>query len=209
MQVTEIFYSIQGEGSTIGSPTVFIRTTGCNLRCVYCDTTYAYTSGKKMEIKKILEQIKTYPCDQICITGGEPLLQEDLKELINGLVQNKKTIILETNGSQSIQEFTHYPSLIISMDLKTPSSNMNEHMNLKNIKSLRVQDQLKCIINDKKDYQYAKNIINEYHPNCIIFFQPVWGTDTSKLASWMLEDHLSVRLGIQLHKIIWGENTHC
>ena len=209
MKINEIFYSIQGEGSTMGSPTIFIRTTGCNLRCTYCDTTYAYEQGKEMSIEQILEQIELYTCDQICITGGEPLLQKEINDLIDELVQLKKTIILETNGSQSIQECINYDSMIISMDLKTPSSQMNEHMHLKNFTSLRSQDQLKCIINDKKDYQYAKSIIKKYQPNCRIFFQPVWGTDTSKLASWLLEDQLSVRLGIQLHKIIWGENTRC
>jgi 7-carboxy-7-deazaguanine synthase len=207
MQITEIFHSIQGEGVLSGLPSIFIRTTGCNLRCNYCDTTFAYEGGKKMSIHQILSAITTYPCQNICITGGEPLIQKDTNRLITELLQKKYFVCLETNGSQPIDKIETKPSLMISMDVKTPSSNMHTHNRFENIQFLSEKDQLKCIIQNKKDYDYAKQIIKEYNPTCPIIFQPVWGFDPRKIASWILNDNIPVRLGLQLHKIIWGEKT--
>lgn len=208
MQITEIFHSIQGEGLLIGLPTIFIRTTGCNLRCIYCDTTYAYEGGKTMSITQIISAIASYNCQNICITGGEPLLQKDTNHLITELLEKKFSVCLETNGSQSIDKIETRNSLMISMDIKTPSSNMHNHNRFENIQFLSEKDQLKCIIQNKNDYNYAKKIIKEYNPNCPIIFQPVWGFNSKKLASWILKDNIPVRLGIQLHKLIWGEETH-
>ena len=204
MKINEIFYSIQGEGKWTGLPNIFIRTTGCNLRCNYCDTKYAYTQGEEKTIKEIINEIQKYPCQYICITGGEPLLQKETKQLIKTLIDKDYKICLETNGSININELTKISSLLISMDIKCPSSKMNEKMIPENIDLLRNQDQLKFIIQDKNDYEYAKKIFQDYKPVCTVFFQPVWGTNLAKLAEWIINDKLQVKIGLQLHKIIWG-----
>ena len=204
MKINEIFYSIQGEGKWIGYPNIFIRVTGCNLRCSYCDTKYAYENGKKMSISDILNEIQKYPCKKICITGGEPLLQKETYELVDILLKKDYMICLETNGSQSIKELAGQKSLIISMDIKCPSSEMDKKMNFENLSYLTVNDQLKFIINNREDYDYAKSILREYKPITTVFFQPTWGFDLKKLATWIIEDSLDIRLGFQLHKIIFG-----
>jgi len=208
MQISEIFYSIQGEGRRAGLPTVFIRTTGCNLRCAYCDTQYAYEDGKEMTIESILSEITRYHCQQICITGGEPLIQQETIQLIKSLQKQDYELCLETNGSQPIKIIRDRNHLQISMDLKTPSSAMEKHNIFENIQYLTKDDQLKCIIGTKEDYQYAKNNLKKYQPSCPVIFQPVWRFSPQILAEWILSDHLPVRLGLQLHKIIWGNKTH-
>jgi len=205
MKVNEIFYSIQGEGILVGVPSIFLRLTGCNLRCSYCDTKYAYVQGEEMSIPAILDAIKKFTCTNICITGGEPLLQKDTVKLIETLLQKNYKLCLETNGSISIKKLVGKKSLVISLDIKCPSSGSHEQMNIKNISYLSEKDQLKFIINNKKDYNYAKEILKRYNPTCNEFFQSVWGTNPQKLASWILNDRLPVRLALQLHKIIWGE----
>lgn len=187
----------------MGMPTIFLRTTGCNLRCSFCDTTYAYDQGTEMNIREILNEVAKFPCKSICITGGEPLLQKDLGQLIDLLLKKKYTICLETNGSIPVKKFIGKKT-VISLDIKCPSSGMQDQMNLKNISALSNHDQLKFIIKNKEDYEYAKAIIQRYKPSCTVFFQPVWGTSPEKLASWILNDGLPVRLGVQLHKILWG-----
>ncbi|MBN2603352.1 MAG: radical SAM protein [Candidatus Thermoplasmatota archaeon] len=205
MKINEIFYSIQGEGKWTGLPNIFIRTTGCNLRCSYCDTKYAYDEGTEKSIKDILKEIKKFSCKNICITGGEPLLQSDILKLLEFLIKENYSICLETNGSIGIEEVSKFPTLLISLDIKCPSSNMCTKMKLKNIELLRPNDQIKMIIKNEVDYNYARDIIMDYKPDCSIFFQPVWGTSSNSLAKWILKDSLKVRLGLQLHKIIWGE----
>jgi len=204
MKINEVFYSIQGEGKWTGRPNIFIRTTGCNLRCKYCDTKYAYDDGKEMSITEIIKQISQYPCKYICITGGEPLSQNDILDLINALSKNKYHICIETNGSIDIRNISKCKSLLISLDVKCPSSEMHKKNYLQNISLLKKDDQLKFIIKDRKDYEYAKKILREYEPVCTVFFQPVWGIDPRNLAEWIIQDSLDVKLGLQLHKIIWG-----
>jgi len=205
MNINEIFYSMQGEGKWMGLPNIFIRTAGCNLRCSFCDTKYAYDDGTEMSIKTIVKHISKYPCTCVCITGGEPLLQDEIEDLIDVLLKKSYNICLETNGSINVAPFSSKKSLIISLDIKCPSSNMYEKMHFKNISLLDEKDQLKFVIKDKTDYNYAKNIIKKYEPKCSVFFQPVWGTDTTDLAEWILCDGLEVKLGLQLHKILWGD----
>jgi len=205
MIVNEIFYSIQGEGILIGVPSIFLRLTGCNLRCYFCDTKYAYVQGKEMSIQMILNTIRKFACNNICITGGEPLLQKDTIKLIENLLKNNYKICLETNGSISIKKLVGKKFLIISLDIKCPSSGSHAQMIMKNISYLSQKDQLKFIIGNKEDYDYAKKILKKYNPQCTVFFQPVWGTNPKKLASWILKDGLIVRLALQLHKIIWEE----
>jgi 7-carboxy-7-deazaguanine synthase len=157
-----------------------------------------------MDITEILKKIKQYPTKHLCITGGEPLLQRDLLTLLKRLLQTQYIICLETNGSLPIKKIVGRPSVTVSLDIKCPSSKMHAQMNLNNIALLTPNDQLKFIIKDKADYEYAKKILQNYHPRCPVFFQPVWGTEPKKLASWILRDGLPVRLGVQLQKIIWG-----
>ena len=206
MKINEIFYSINGEGKWTGRPNIFIRTTGCNLRCSYCDTKYAYDSGEEMKIEEILKEISQYPCKYICITGGEPLLQNEIINLIDALIEKNYKICIETNGSKNINEISKNKSLMISLDIKCPSSDMHDKNLLKNIALLNEKDQLKFIIKNNEDYNYAKKIIEDYKPACDVFFQPVWGSDPVKLADWIINDKLNVKLGLQLHKILWGES---
>jgi 7-carboxy-7-deazaguanine synthase len=205
MKINEIFYSIQGEGKWMGLPNIFIRTTGCNLRCSFCDTTYAYETGEEMSIEEIINRIRKHPCNYVCITGGEPLLQEAIVQLIDVLLEKKYVICLETNGSIGIESLVGKKSLLISLDIKCPSSTMHEKMNFNNVSLLTCNDQLKFIIQNREDYEYAKKIIKKYKPQSAIFFQPVWGINLKELSSWVLNDGLDVRIGLQLHKIIWGD----
>jgi 7-carboxy-7-deazaguanine synthase len=204
MKVSELFYSLQGEGRHTGQPTIFIRTTGCNLRCTYCDTTYAYEDGIAMTPDEILQAIAKYPCRTCCVTGGEPLLQPDIDTLLKALINNHYHVSIETNGSRPITPYTKTDAIMISLDVKCPSSTMQDHMELSNLKHLRPLDQVKFIIGDRVDYDYANDILHRYPTKAVVFFQPVWGTDSTKLAGWILEDGLGVQLGIQLHKFLWG-----
>jgi len=205
MKINEIFYSLQGEGSWTGLPNIFIRTTGCNLRCSFCDTKYAYFKGKEMKIEEIIEKISKYPCKYVCVTGGEPLLQEDVFDLIDKLLKKGYKTSIETNGSISIEKLSNIKSLMISLDIKCPSSGMHEKNCLENIDFLKKDDQLKIVIKNKNDYEYAKKILEQYKPCCLVFLQPVWRTNPKNLASWIINDGLNVKLGLQIHKIIWGE----
>ena len=205
--INEIFYSIQGEGRWMGLPNIFIRTTGCNLRCSYCDTTQAYENGTEKSIDEILKDISKFHCKKICVTGGEPLIQENISDLFLLLVNNGYLLCLETNGSKSIESYIHFKNLFFSLDVKCPSSGMHEENNFSNLKMLRSIDQIKCIIGSRKDYDYAKKILNEYNPSCNVFFQPIWGFSLQKISNWILEDHLPFYIGIQLHKYIWGCTT--
>jgi len=205
MKINEIFYSLQGEGKWTGLPNIFIRTTGCNLRCSFCDTKYAYEEGEELTVKQIKDLIKKYSCKKVCITGGEPLDQDKIKILIDELSKKDYEIIIETNGSIDLKQVINKKNLIISCDIKCPSSEMHEKMFFDNIRILREKDQLKFVIQDKKDYEYAKEIISEYKPKCTIFFQPTYKKEPKELAEWILKDNLNVRLGLQIHKIIWGE----
>ena len=204
MKINEIFFSLQGEGLLVGTPSIFIRSTGCNLRCSYCDTIYAYTKGIEMTIPQIVETVQGYPATHICITGGEPLMQRETVPLVDSLLKKKYFVSLETNGSRSIKKLAGKKAFIVSLDIKCPSSGSHEQMDMDNIRLLTKKDQLKFIIKNRADYQFAKRILETYHPDCTVFFQPVWGTDPKKLASWILHDGLLVRFSLQLHKVIWG-----
>ena len=205
IQINEIFYSIQGEGQWMGLPNIFIRTMGCNLRCTYCDTIYAYNEGKPLPISEIIEHISKYKCKKICITGGEPLLQNHLFDLISKLSDLTYEMLIETNGSLPIDEYVTNKNVIISMDVKCPSSTMQSHFHKENMNLLRPSDQIKYVIGNKDDYNYAKNHLSTCNPNCMVFFQPVWNFKPELLADWILHDNLPVRIGMQLHKILWGE----
>lgn len=203
MQVNEIFLSIQGESLSSGFPTIFVRFTGCNLRCFYCDTTYAYEHGVEMSPLEILEQVKGLHYKRVCITGGEPLLQEDLKELL-GLLEGY-TVTIETNGAVSIKNIILGERHSWVMDMKAPSSGCSEKMVLENFKFLRNEDEIKFVIGDRTDYDWAKETIKSNYVKGTITFSPVYGKiNYEDMVNWILSDRLDVRFQIQLHKLIWG-----
>jgi len=204
MKVNEMFTSIQGEGIYIGIPMFFIRLTGCNLRCEWCDTEYAFYEGEEMDIDSILKKVEESGMDWICITGGEPLLQNEVYELIDVLLRREYKVLLETNGSILIDKLPTEDNLIISLDIKTPSSKMEKAMKFENFQYLGPKDFVKFVIKDEVDFQYAKKIIEDYQIEREIVFQPVGGTDLKWLAERVLEERLNVRVLPQLHKIIWG-----
>ncbi len=204
LKVNEIFYSIQGESSLAGFPCVFIRMTGCNLRCTYCDTEYAFYEGKDYSIEEIMNEIFRYNCRLVEITGGEPLLQKDVHELINILCEKQFSVLMETGGNISIQDVN--PLVKIIMDLKCPSSGMM-HKNLyDNIAFLKTSDEVKFVIGNREDYDWVIKTIVEYSlsKKCQILLSPVFGRiEPVTLVNWILQDNLQVRFQLQLHKYIW------
>jgi 7-carboxy-7-deazaguanine synthase len=200
MKINEIFFSVQGEGLCSGLPTIFIRTTGCNLRCSYCDTKYAYCEGKETSIDDILSEISKFDCNRICITGGEPLMQQNLIELLQRL--KKYSVSIETNGSLSI---AHLPKeVMISLDIKCPSSGQTSKMKLENLDLLKDSDQVKFIMDTKEDYDFAKSIVLSKKVSNAIF-SPVGGLNAKEIVDNLLKDGLNdVRVGLQIHKIIWN-----
>ncbi len=208
--VNEIFYSIQGESSYAGRPCVFIRLTGCNLRCSYCDTQYAYDEGDELDISEILERISTYECPLVEITGGEPLIQKDTPELISSLIERGHEVLLETNGTINMEHVNRRCAKII--DIKCPSSDEHEKCDPGIFTSLSVKDEVKFVIGDRYDYEYAKKQLRLIRNNPSftnpIHFSPVFGKiEPQVLVKWILEDHLDARINIQLHKIIWGPDV--
>jgi len=205
MMITETFRSLQGEGKRIGALTYFIRSSGCNLRCTWCDTGYSMSGGTEMSVNEICDLVKDD--EEICFTGGEPLLQEDAPELIERLSSQGKTVVIETNGSVDISSIPDRENIIISMDIKCPSSGMHDKMLFDNIGYLKKKDQLKFVISDGDDLEYAVSVYEKYRPGCEVIFSPVGGMDIEPLAEEIIERRLAVRVLPQLHKIIWGNRT--
>jgi len=205
--VNEIFYSIQGESTYSGRPCIFVRLTGCNLRCSYCDTRYAYEQGVKMELTEIVNRIADYKCPLVEITGGEPLLQSDTPTLIYRLLENGYEVLMETNGSLDISGIDGRCIKIV--DIKCPTSGESDKNDMENLKRLGSKDQVKFVIENRMDYEYAKETIDSTCPSFPegqILFSPVSkGIAPSQLAKWILEDNLNVRLHLQIHKIIWPD----
>lgn len=205
--VNEIFYSIQGESSFSGCPCVFVRLSGCNLRCSYCDTRYAYDDGEELELPAILEKVGSYPCSLVEITGGEPLLQNETPGLIFDLLEEGFTVLLETNGSVDISKVDS--RCVRILDIKCPSSGQSQYNDLANLQRLSNRDEVKFVIGNRDDYEFAKQIVkqlaalsvNPLHIHCSPVFEKL---NPETLARWILTDHLSVRLHLQLHKVIWG-----
>ncbi len=205
MKIIEIYKSIQGESLFSGWPCIFIRTAGCNLRCSYCDTKYAYKDGKEISVKTLLPKIKKYKAKLVEITGGEPLLQKDLILLIKELLRNKYKVLIETNGSLDISNIP--VDVIKIIDIKCPGSHMSDKNYFKNINYLTKKDEVKFVITDKSDYDWAKRKIKalSLDKKTNITFSPVWKSKyfCRNLAEWILTDGLDVRFQVQLHKIIW------
>ena len=206
LKINEIFYSIQGESLFAGLPCVFVRLSGCNLRCAYCDTAYAYEEGLVMPLGDIINRIAGYDgCRLVEITGGEPLIQKDTPLLVNELIDGGYRVLIETNGSMDIGRLN--PKCIKIMDIKCPSSNESNSLHKPNLMQLKDQDQVKFVISDETDYRYAKQMLPMIQgkiPGSHILFSPVHGIlSPDQLARWILSDHLGVRLHLQLHKVIW------
>ena len=206
LRITEIFYSLQGEARSVGWPTVFIRLTGCPLRCSYCDTTYAFQGGEWFELDEILKQVESHECKHVCVTGGEPLAQKACTELLTKLCDSGYEVSLETSGALDISEVDSRVSRV--MDLKTPSSDEVEKNDYANIEYLQKQDQVKFVIADRADYEWSCEQLNKYElaSRCEVLFSPVQGKlESRQLADWILADHLPVRMQVQMHKILWGD----
>ena len=205
LRITEIFFSIQGETSKVGLPTVFIRLTGCPLRCQYCDTSYAFYGGEVMLFEDIIHQVTKFNCKDVCVTGGEPLAQANSKNLLKDLVDLDFQVSLETGGSISLKEVDERVKII--MDIKTPDSGEATKNRWENLELLKQTDELKIVICSREDYQWSKEIIEQYKisEKCPILFSPcAESIDPRDLAEWILTDQLPIRFQMQIHKILWN-----
>jgi 7-carboxy-7-deazaguanine synthase len=204
LRITEIFYSLQGESNTVGIPTVFIRLTGCPLRCVYCDTAYAFSGGKKIEIEDIIVEVEQYATQYITVTGGEPLAQPACLLLIKQLLDKGFIVSLETSGAIDVSGVDSRAFKV--MDLKTPSSGELDKNIYQNIDYLSSKDQVKFVIGNNEDYDWSKATLTKYGllERCEVLFSPVMGLQNpTELADKILQDRLPVRFQIQLHKLLW------
>jgi 7-carboxy-7-deazaguanine synthase len=206
LRITEIFYSLQGETRTVGLPTVFIRLTGCPLRCGYCDTEYAFTGGERLSLDAILEATDKYKAHYVTVTGGEPLAQKNCLPLLKSLCDKGYEVSLETSGSIDISQVD--PRVVIVMDLKTPASNEESKNRYENLAIIKSSDQIKFVICDRNDYEWSKQQLKKYQltEKAEILFSPVHGEKMARqLADWILEDNLAVRFQLQLHKYLWND----
>jgi 7-carboxy-7-deazaguanine synthase len=207
MKVNEIFYSIQGESSFAGWPTAFIRLTGCNLRCTYCDTPYAFDEGMEMSVAEILKAIEAYPTRLVLVTGGEPMLQLSVGDLFENLLNCGYTVLLETGGQESLAKLD--PRVHKIMDFKCPSSGMEIHNDYDNVRYLTQRDEVKFVVGDRHDFDWACDRIRQHDLTSrvgSVLFSPIRDMlSCADLARWILDCGLCVRLQLQLHKIIWPE----
>lgn len=205
MKVCEIFTNIQGESTFAGVPCTFIRMTGCNLRCSYCDTAYAYEEGDEMSEKEIVERIQAIGLRTVELTGGEPLLQEEVLPLVKNLADLGYRVLIETNGSRDIQGLDK--RAVIILDVKVPGSGMAGSLKTSNLRSLKPEDEVKFVIADRRDYEWSRDFVRQHAltTKCTVLFSPVFGTmDPQALSRWILHDRIEARLNLQLHKYIYG-----
>lgn len=209
LSINEIFYSIQGESTYAGKPCVFVRLAGCDLRCSWCDTTYAFHEGQKMSVDDVLQQVDRYGSPLVEVTGGEPLLQEDVYPLMDRLLESGRTVLLETGGQVDV---SRVPGDVIKvMDVKCPASGESAKNDWGNIDRLGSRDQVKFVIQDREDYEFARDTLKRHalERRCAaVLFSPVHGVlEPKDLSAWILEDRLPVRLQLQIHKHIWGADV--
>lgn len=206
LRITEIFHSLQGEARSVGIPTVFVRLTGCPLRCQYCDTAYAFEGGKQHALADIVQTVKDFDCDFVTVTGGEPLAQPNCLALLSQLCDQQLQVSLETSGAMPIDEVDERVSVVL--DLKTPGSDEANRNRLQNIALLKPKDQVKFVICDRKDYEWSRSKLLEYNlaerVGEVLFSPSHEQLAARDLAEWILQDRLRVRLQLQLHKILWG-----
>jgi 7-carboxy-7-deazaguanine synthase len=206
LKIHEIFYSIQGESSRIGLPTVFVRLTGCPMRCVYCDTAYAFSGGSNIEVSDIVAKVAEFGTKYVTVTGGEPLAQKDCHVLLKTLCDNGYSVSLETGGAIDTTPVDLRVSVIL--DVKTPDSGEVENNVWSNLNHLKPSDEVKFVLCSRADYEWAKEILNKHNitDKCPVLFSPVYSqVNPTELAEWVLADKLPVRMQVQLHKILWGE----
>lgn len=205
LRVTEIFHSIQGESSYAGQPCVFVRLTGCPLRCTWCDTDYAFYGGRECSLDEVLAQVHTYGCRLVEVTGGEPLAQPESLPLMTRLCDADYTVLLETSGAIDITPVD--PRVHVILDVKCPGSGMTDRMHWPNLSMLAAKDEVKFVLTDRADYDWAREILARYEiaSRCSVLFSPVFGSlDVRQLAEWILTDRLPVRFQLQMHKYIWA-----
>jgi 7-carboxy-7-deazaguanine synthase len=207
LRITEIFFSIQGESSHAGRPCVFVRLTGCNLRCTWCDSEYTFAGGERMSIDDVVARVESYGCNLVEITGGEPLAQKEAFELIERLCSDGFEVLIETSGSIDITPVDRRAKLIL--DVKCPASGEVDKNRWENLDELRPHDEVKFVIADRTDYEFAKRVIEEKQlDRRTVLLSPVWGRmDMKALAEWMLADRVPARFQTQLHKHIWGADV--
>jgi 7-carboxy-7-deazaguanine synthase len=206
LKIYEIFHSLQGETSRIGLPTVFVRLTGCPMRCTYCDTAYAFNGGNNMEIAEIMQQVASYGAHYVTVTGGEPLAQKECRDLLKALCDAGYSVSIETGGAMDIAVVDARVSVIL--DIKTPASSESDNNLWSNLQHLKATDEIKFVICNRADYDWAKQKIAELKliEKCPVLFSPSYQElNATELASWVLADKLAVRMQIQLHKVLWGE----
>lgn len=206
LRVSEIFHSIQGESHTIGERTVFVRLTGCPLRCSWCDTEYAFSGGELRSLTSIMDAVAALGARHVCVTGGEPLAQPDCRALLGQLCDAGYIVQLETSGALDIAGID--PRVAVIMDLKAPSSGESDRNLWANLASLRPHDQVKFVIADRVDYDWAREVLagHRLRARCAVLFSPAWGLlEPRLLAEWILADRLDVCLQVQLHKFLWGD----
>ncbi len=217
LTVTEIFKSVAGETSYAGLPTTFIRLTGCHLRCRYCDTGYAFEGGRETSIEKLLVEASTFTTPVVCVTGGEPLLQEDCVGLVSALCDRGFVVLVETSGSLDITPIDERAVTIL--DVKTPGSGHAKDNLLENLARLRPRDEVKVVVSSREDYLYGRDLLlsrglvrrqngTPASPTRVVYFNPAYGLlDPALLADWIIEDRITARIGLQIHKQIWGANA--
>jgi 7-carboxy-7-deazaguanine synthase len=209
LTVNEIFHSIQGESTHAGRPCVFVRLTACDLRCSWCDTPYAFHEGSKMTVEDVVSRVRDYGCEVVEITGGEPLLQKDVYPLMQRLLDEGRTVMLETGGHLSVASVP--AGVIRVIDVKCPGSGESERVCWENLEGLRPTDEVKFVIKDRVDYEFARDVVGRYalpSKTAAVLFSPVHGVLSAKtLAEWILEDRIAARLQLQAHKYVWGADV--
>jgi len=209
LTINEIFHSVQGESTYAGRPCVFVRLTACDLRCAWCDTPYAFVEGRKMSIDDVLAEVARFGCPLVEITGGEPLLQEDVYPLMARLVDEGRTVLLETGGHLSVERVP--ANVVRILDVKCPASGESAKNHWDNLERLDVRDQVKFVIQDRADYEFARDVVGRHALDrrvAAVLFSPVHGVlEPKALAEWVLADRLPVRVQLQVHKYIWSPET--